>query len=292
MSKLALGTVQFGVSYGVSNKHGQTTREQIIKILELAQKNDIRLLDTASSYGNSENILGGVLDDFDWKIILKTPHFNDDVTIEKQLELLNKSFSRSLQRLGRDKSYALLIHDCNDLFHSCGEKIFGEMERLRSSGLVRKIGVSVYTGEQIDRLLDNFDIDIIQLPINIFDQRLINSGRLEKLKQHGVEVHARSVFLQGLLLMPIKSIPSYFLPIKNSLESFSNKADELSISKLELAIGYVSGIKEIDKVVVGVNTVKQFKQIIDASITKVISSEFNSFSVNNPTFVDPSCWKI
>ena len=123
-------------------------------------------------------------------------------------------------------------------------------------------------------------------------ESLINSGKLEKLKQHGVEVHARSVFLQGLLLMPIKSIPSYFLPIKNALEGFSNKADELSISKLELALGYVSGIKEIDKVVVGVNTVKQFKQIIDASITKVTSREFNSFSVNNPHFVDPSCWKI
>jgi aryl-alcohol dehydrogenase-like predicted oxidoreductase len=292
MSKLALGTVQFGMSYGVSNKHGQTTREQIIKILELAQKNDIRVLDTASSYGNSENILGGVLDDFDCKIILKTPHFNDEVSIVKQFELLNKTFSRSLQRLGRDKAYGLLIHNCNDLFNSCGEKLFGEMERLRSSGLVKKIGVSVYTGEQIDRLLNNFDIDIIQLPVNIFDQRLIDSGRLEKLKRHGVEVHARSVFLQGLLLMPIKSIPSYFLPIKNALEGFSNKADELSISKLELALGYVSGIKEIDKVVVGVNTVKQFKQIIDASITKVTSREFNSFSVNNPHFVDPSCWKI
>ena len=292
MSKLALGTVQFGMSYGVSNKHGQTTREQIIKILELAQKNDIRVLDTASSYGNSENILGGVLDDFDCKIILKTPHFNDEVSIIKQLELLNKTFSRSLQFLGRDKAYGLLIHNCNDLFNYCGEKLFGEMERLRSSGLVKKIGVSVYTGEQIDLLLNNFDIDIIQLPINILDQRLINSGRLEKLKQHGVEVHARSVFLQGLLLMPIKSIPSYFLPIKKNLESFSNKADELSISKLELALGYVSGIKEIDKVVVGVNTVKQFKQIIDASITKVIFSEFNSLSVNDSKFVDPSCWKI
>ncbi len=118
MSKLALGTVQFGMSYGISNKHGQTTREQIIKILELAQKNDIRVLDTASSYGNSENILGEVLDDFDCNIILKTPHFNDEVSIVKQLELLNKTFSRSLQRLGRDKAYGLLIESSSALFEN------------------------------------------------------------------------------------------------------------------------------------------------------------------------------
>ena len=292
MSKLALGTAQFGMSYGISNKYGQTTQDQIIKILKLAQKNDIRVLDTAALYGNSENMLGGVLDDFDWKVVLKTPHFNDEIVIEKKLELLNKYFFKSLQYLGRNKAYGLLIHDCNDLFNSDGEQLFGEMKKLRSLGLVKKIGVSVYTGDQIDQLLNNFDIDIIQLPVNIFDQRLVNSRRLEKLKQYGFEIHARSVFLQGLLLMPTKSIPPYFSPIKNYIKKFSDMANELSISKLELALGYVLGINEINKVIVGVNTAKQFEQIIGASISEIPFVEFNSLSIDDPIFVDPSCWKI
>jgi len=291
MSRLAIGTVQFGMDYGVSNRLGQTTPSQVVKILELAHKNNIKTLDTAASYGNSEEILGRKLGDFDWDIVLKTPHFNGEKSTEK---LLNECFHKSLRLLGRDNSYALLIHNCNDLFNPYGEKLFKEMEKLRSLGLIDKIGVSVYTVDQIDFLLNNFSIDIIQVPVNIFDQRLVSSGKLKELKKKGVEIHARSVFLQGLLLMPIGSIPSYFLPIKDAFNRLSDKANELSLSKLELTLGYVLGIKEIDKVIVGVNTVNQLKQIIAAENININIniSKLNKISVKNPLFIDPICWKI
>ena len=166
------------------------------------------------------------------------------------------------------------------------------MERLKSIGLINKIGVSVYNKYQIDRVLDNFEIDLIQLPVNILDQSLISDGSLVKLKKHGVEVHARSVFLQGLLLMEENLIPSYFLPIKKNLDAFKNLARELSLTKLELALGYVASIDEIDKIVVGVNTLSQLQEIIKATQLKTNFEEYRNISINNSNYTNPSLWRI
>jgi aryl-alcohol dehydrogenase-like predicted oxidoreductase len=158
--------------------------------------------------------------------------------------------------------------------------------------MVKKIGVSAYSSKQIAAILDKFNIDLIQLPINIFDQHLFVDGWLEKLKNKNVEIHARSTFLQGLLLMPRTSIPTYFLPIKEKIELFSKSAQELSLSKLELALGYVMGINEIDKIVVGVNTIEQLREIIEATQVKVNPMEFTDVSIDNPIYTNPSLWKI
>jgi len=140
--------------------------------------------------------------------------------------------------------------------------------------------------------LDNFEIDLIQLPVNILDQSLISDGSLVKLKKHGVEVHARSVFLQGLLLMEENLIPSYFLPIKKNLDAFKNLARELSLTKLELALGYVASIDEIDKIVVGVNTLSQLQEIIKATQLKTNFEEYRNISINNSNYTNPSLWRI
>jgi aryl-alcohol dehydrogenase-like predicted oxidoreductase len=140
--------------------------------------------------------------------------------------------------------------------------------------------------------LGKFNIDLIQLPINIFDQHLFVDGWLEKLKNKNVEIHARSTFLQGLLLMPRTTIPTYFLPINKKIELFSKSAQELSLSKLELALGYVMGINEIDKIVVGVNTIDQLSEIITASKVEIDPMKFTELSINNPIYTNPSLWKI
>jgi len=140
--------------------------------------------------------------------------------------------------------------------------------------------------------LGKFNIDLIQLPINIFDQHLFVDGWLEKLKNNDIEIHARSVFLQGLLLMSIGSISPYFSPIREKIEMFSQSAKDLSLSKLELALGYVMGINEIDKIVVGVNTIEQLREIIEATQVKVNPMEFTDVSIDNPIYTNPSLWKI
>mgnify|MGYP004003284695 FL=1 len=290
--KIGLGAVQFGVDYGVSNTHGKTTKYEVSQILQFAYENGISLIDTATSYGSSENILGEVVTNDDWRFVTKTPHFSDNCLNSTHVNQLKESFNQSLFNLRKKNIYGLLLHSCDDLLKPGGELIFREMERLREIGMVKKIGVSAYSSKQISAILGKFNIDLIQLPINIFDQHLFVDGWLAKLKNKNVEIHARSTFLQGLLLMPRTSIPTYFLPIKEKIELFSKSAQELSLSKLELALGYVMGINEIDKIVVGVNTIEQLREIIEATQVKVNPMEFTDVSINNPIYTNPSLWKI
>ena len=290
--KIALGSVQFGIPYGVSNNEGKTSKKQALSILNFAQKKGIRTIDTAPSYGDSERVLGKLFEGEEWDITTKTLPFNSKSINEEQIEQLRSVFRESLVSLHKKSIYGLLVHSCNDLLKPGGEKIFREMERLREIGMVKKIGVSAYNGKQISAILGKFNIDLIQLPINIFDQHLFVDGWLEKLKNKNVEIHARSPLLQGLLLMPRTSIPTYFLPIKEKIELFSKSAQELSLSKLELALGYVMGINEIDKIVVGVNTIEQLREIIEATQVKVNPMEFTDVSINNPIYTNPSLWKI
>ena len=290
--KIGLGAVQFGVDYGVSNTHGKTTKYEVSQILQFAYENGISLIDTATSYGSSESILGEVVTNDDWRFVTKTPNFSDNSLNSTHVNQLKESFNQSLFNLRKKNIYGLLLHSCDDLLKPGGELIFREMERLREIGMVKKIGVSAYSSKQISAILGKFNIDLIQLPINIFDQHLFVDGWLEKLKNNDIEIHARSVFLQGLLLMSIGSISPYFSPIREKIEMFSQSAKDLSLSKLELALGYVMGINEIDKIVVGVNTIEQLREIIEATQVKVNPMEFTDVSINNPIYTNPSLWKI
>jgi len=209
MSKLALGGVQFGIDYGIANTKGQVQIEEVQSILNYAKKNGVNILDTASGYGDSEEVLGKVgVDNF--QIITKT------TSIKQGVNGVVRIFYQSLKNLKQKKAYGLLIHDIGEIEHKQFDTLLIELARLKRQGLVKKIGVSVYNSQQIDYVLDNFSIDLIQLPINILDQRLINDESLVKLKKHNVEIHARSALLQGLLLMSINTIPYWFdTPPKN-----------------------------------------------------------------------------
>ena len=159
--------------------------------------------------GIVKRFLGKVgVDNF--QIITKT------TSIKQGVNGVVRIFYQSLKNLKQKKAYGLLIHDIGEIEHKQFDTLLIELARLKRQGLVKKIGVSVYNSQQIDYVLDNFSIDLIQLPINILDQRLINDESLVKLKKHNVEIHARSALLQGLLLMSINTIPYWFdTPPKN-----------------------------------------------------------------------------
>jgi|APSaa5957512535_1039671.scaffolds.fasta_scaffold111623_2 aryl-alcohol dehydrogenase-like predicted oxidoreductase len=294
--KIALGTVQLGMHYGVSNQFGQVKKSESEKILQYASEKGINVLDTASSYGNSENVIGDFVHNHGnsehWKVITKTPNYKVDSITNKQIDELFQNFELSQKRIGRKNIYGLLIHNCENLFLPGGEKLLKAINELKERGVIKKIGVSLYTKEQVERILNDFSVDLVQLPINILDQRLIDGGQLVRLKKHNVEVHARSVFLQGLLLMSLKDIPSWFDPIRGSLELFHKKAKELNMNALQLSLGFVQSIKEIDKVVVGVNTLEQLNEVVSASLIKVDKNELSSISINDPSFLNPANWKI
>jgi aryl-alcohol dehydrogenase-like predicted oxidoreductase len=280
-NKIAIGTVQFGLDYGVSNLSGQVAIDEVRKILDCSKKNNIETLDTAPGYGNSEQVLGEVSIN-DYQIITKTTPLKNDVN-----EVVN-NFYKSLKNLSKGQVEGLLIHDINDIENKQFNALFNKLNELKKEGLVKKIGFSIYTPEQIDFLLGNFEFDLIQLPFNVFDVRLLEGGQLQALKNKGVEVHARSVFLQGLLL-GFDNLPDYFSIWEKQFNEYQSMVKETGFSLLEYALNFALNIQEIDKVIVGVNSERQLKEIIQAVKGQ---SNLNAYPVDDISLLNPSLWKI
>ena len=280
-SKLSLGTVQFGLDYGVTNKNGQVTISQARDILDCAKQNNIKTLDTASLYGNSEKVLGGIGVD-DYQIITKTTFLKDDVD-----EVIN-NFYKSLENLNRTQVEGLLIHNIKDIENKQFEALFEKLNALKERNLVKKIGFSTYTPEQVNFLLENFDFNIIQVPFNVFDTRLIQSGQLQALKSKGVEIHARSVFLQGVLL-DFDNLSDYFLTWKAQFTEYQVMVKNSGLSLLEYALNFVLSIQEIDRVLVGVNNEQQLREIT-LSLKGLDSLE--DYFINDMNLLNPSLWRL
>ena len=285
---LGLGTVQFGTEYGISNAQGMLTAKQGGDILAEARAQSVAVLDTAALYGSSEESLG--CHDLDaFKIVTKTPRFTSAVIRTSQVKELKDVFLRSLNRLNQPSVYALLSHDADNLLAPGGEMLWQAMEDIKLQGRAEKIGVSIYDGSQVDSLMARYSLDIVQVPLNILDQRLIQGGQLERLCRAGVEVHARSIFLQGLLLMD--EYPTYFDPIKENLECWKRKVAEQGLSTIEAALAFVRDQAAVDVVLVGVTDVAQFTACLSA-FHGTAHFDGCDLACSLPQFVDPSRWKI
>lgn len=293
MLKLALGTVQFGLNYGISNKEGKTPFEEVVKIMKYAESVGIEILDTAAAYGESEKVIGeATKNNKKFKIITKIPPFQSDKISDKEVQQLETIIQNSLNKLKRDKVYGIMFHNVNDLFKENGKRLYYKLVELKSMNLVEKIGFSVYDGKEIDRLCELFPFDIIQLPINVLDQRLLKSSHLAKLKEVGVEVYARSIFLQGLLLMDLENVPKYFEPIIPLLREYHEMLHKNDMTLLDGAIDFAKNISEIDYLVVGVNNLEQLIEIKKSfECERKIVIDYTRYACFDTNFIDPRKWK-
>jgi aryl-alcohol dehydrogenase-like predicted oxidoreductase len=290
LKKLGLGTVQWGLPYGISNPNGVASLETVTKLLSAARNVGIEVLDTASLYGKSEAVLGeNSLDGF--KVVTKTPNFTGELIKNTDVDVLNAAFHRSLAHLKVTNVHGLLIHHADNLLLPGGEKLIGAMVKLKENELVKKIGVSVYDSKQVDSILNLFTPDLIQLPLNIFDQRLHASGHVELLKNRGIEIHVRSVFLQGLLLMAVDDIPKYFQPIRSLITRWHDAARDQGFTTHQAAIAYVKNIPYIDTVLVGLDSMAHFNACVD-SFTIDKQFDASGLAFNDPVFVNPTLWRI
>jgi len=290
--KLGLGTVQFGMDYGISNPGGKTAPDEVARILKVAVRNRIRILDTAALYGDSEEVLGAALPaNHSFSVVTKTPVYTGADIKEDSARRLEQTFLRSLKNLGLPAVYGLLAHHTDDVLAPGGHLLIEKMHELKERGLVQKIGVSVYRAEQINRVLDNYPIDIIQLPLNVFDQRLLQSGHLAKLNKAGIEIHARSVFLQGLLLMEPASLPPYFDPIRKQLILYRNSIERHGLTPIQAALGFVTGLAQIDTVICGVTDHHQLQDLCD-NMRPCDATLFSPFAVANEDIINPSHWRL
>jgi len=288
MSKIALGAVQFGMDYGINSISGQVLPAEIKDILNYAYRQNIDLLDTAPAYGNSEQVLGKC-NSHEFKIVTKTRHFDCLEIGNREAQLLDSDFSQSLTDLKKDRVYGVLFHNANDLLKHGSDKLFNRLNDFKQAGKIKKIGVSIYNHEQLQSIIDNFDIDLVQLPFNILDRRLVDSGIFRMLQDRDVEIHARSVFLQGLLLMTEQSRPGKFKRWEALWKVWHEWLNDNQITALEATIRHAISMPEISKVLVGVDTVDQLKEIVIATPGVLPDIPPDMFT-NDADLLNPSNW--
>lgn len=293
--KIGLGTAQFGLDYGISNPLGKPPVAEVKRILDDAAKNGVHVIDTASLYGDSERVLGQCMDEHHpFHIITKTPQFNKPRLDVEDAEQLKGAFHESLARLKQSSLYGLLVHSADDLLAQNGTALWEAMNDIKKEGLVEKIGASVYSARQIDAILEKFSIDLIQLPVNVLDQRLIGSGHLERLKKRGIEVHARSAFLQGLLLMDPSDLPDYFSPVRLHLQQYHRFIGARNVSPLKSALDFVLNLEKVDTVIIGVARSAQLEEILHACVdaTEMTADDYRNFAWSDEEILYPSRWKV
>ena len=268
MSPLAIGSAQFGLSYGIANQTGQVPQREIKKMLQLGLASGIDTIDTAISYGDSEVFLGEI-GTKGYKIVTKLPPIPDNCLDAESW--VRSEVNLSLSRLGVIKIYGLLIHQSEELLGLHGKSLYNGLQFLKKTGQVQKVGVSIYSPNELDVLSPYFHFDLVQAPFNLIDRRIYNSGWLERLKDNGIEIHTRSVFLQGLLLLKRADIPRKFL----RWDSLWNKWHQWLLSHNENALraclSFPLSFPEIDRVVVGTDSIKQLSQVISTAKSRILT---------------------
>lgn len=291
LNKIIIGSAQFGNSYGILNKKKKILIPKIAEeILKYGYKNNIKTVDTALDYGVSEKIIGNSKISKKLKIITKIPKLNNRFS-KNNRDKLSTYFYKSIKSLNRKRVYGILLHDGNDLLKKNGNKIYKELLFLKKKKLVSKIGVSLTNMRQINYLVEKFDIDLIQISGNIFDQRFLkNKNFLQMCKKKNIEIHIRSIFLQGLLLT--KNIPYKFLKFKKNFLKLNKYLKLKKISQLEACLLFIFNIKFISKVVIGVQNLKQIREIIKIlnKIKTYKNINFDNFYCNDEKLINPSKW--
>jgi aryl-alcohol dehydrogenase-like predicted oxidoreductase len=288
MSKLALGTVQFGQRYGIANTLGQPSLQEVGSILSRAATAGLDTLDTAVAYGDSERVLGSV-GVSDWRIVSKLPRLPDGV--HEVASWVDGQVRASLQRLQVPALDGLLLHHPADLVGSRGEAYRAALRSIKAAGLSRAVGVSIYDPEELERLWTHWRPDIVQAPLNVFDRRLIAGGWLARLRTAGVTVHTRSAFLQGLLLMPPARRPAWFDPWRPLLDRWWEWCRSQGVTPLQAALAFVLSQAGVDRVIVGVDSGLQLDEVLAAAAAGAPTAGAD-MSSDDRTLLEPLRWKL
>ena len=288
LDKIVLGTAQFGLDYGINNKTGKIPKAEVYKILDSLKEYTINYIDTAQVYGESENVLGAYIknNSSSFKIISKIHNCSPG-----EIEKLTKE---SIQRLGVNNLYGMLLHNYDN--YEKNPSIYKSIVSTKSEGLIEKAGFSLYYPNQLIKILDdNLEFDIIQIPYNLFDRRFEKYFQI--LKEKNVEIHVRSVFLQGLFFKQPGDLPPNLKEFSDHLLLLNDFSAKLGITIYELALLFVISNQLIDKAVIGIDNVDHLKAIIDVLNDNKKLEFVNShksilikLEIENETLLIPSNW--
>jgi aryl-alcohol dehydrogenase-like predicted oxidoreductase len=285
-NKLILGTVQFGLNYGINNTQGKPKKDTVFEILSYAYENGIRNLDTAELYGNAHDLIGefhklNPIKKF--KIITKFPNYFD--------ESLDYKINTYLNQLNIDKLNAIFFHSFDSYLKN--KEQLKNIIRLKNK-FVKLIGVSVYTNKEMNEVIDDINIDIIQIPFNLFDNLNLRGELLKKAKNNNKIIHTRSAFLQGLFFMKKDNPCKIRTNLKKEMELVTDISLKSSMSVGSIALNYCLMQSNIDGVLIGVETLQQLKENIAISGIKIPSQyvdQINKIRINNLDLLNPTSWK-
>jgi hypothetical protein len=286
ISRLALGTAQFGQIYGIANRNGMMPIEEAATTVACAREAGFDTLDTAIAYGESERRLGeiGV---GDWRVVSKLPPLPKEYGDVDAW--VRTSVMGSLARLGLHQLWGILLHHPSDLLGPQGVDIYDALTSLKKEGLVKAIGVSIYGPDELEPLCSAFPLDLVQAPYNVVDQRIVTSGWLARLGDAGVSVHARSAFLQGLLLMPRDQRPNWASRWDSLWNCWHNWLDEQGISALEACLGFTLANRQFERVIVGVDSLPQLEEIL-AATGRATAIPPETLATEDLDLINPSRW--
>jgi len=283
IKKISLGTVQFGINYGINKK--KINFKEIKKIINYSNKIKIKKIDTAIAYGKSEKILGS-FSLKNWRITTKIPAYR--VSYGDPEKWTKNQIKNSLNSLRIKRLHGVLFHNTNDLFNSNGKKIYKALLNLKKRGLIKKIGISIYDFKNLNKILKIFKIDIVQVPFNIIDRRLLKSSLLDLQKRNKIELQVRSIFLQGLLLKNLKYKNlkfNRFTKIWTALHNwlYNNKYNLLDVC-INDCLRY-----NFDSIIIGFENLNHLKRIINYKKINNLRLPV-SFSSNKNSLINPTKW--
>ena len=286
-SKLILGTVQFGLKYGINNTIGKLKKDEVLSLLKVAYSSGIRILDTAEAYGNAHQLIGNYhkkQDNFKFKIITKFPHeIKHNLIKSKVIEYLDIMYVKTLD--------AIMFHSF-DSFKS-NYNALKTLNELKSDGLINNIGVSVYTNTQLESLLNEDLITVVQLPFNLLDNFSVRGDLINKLKEKGKIIHTRSAFLQGLFFKQANDNNIIVRKLNNELILLHNIKSKLNCSMEELALSYCINQELVDNVIIGVDSMAQLNSNLKAITYKLPledQTDIDRINVKNLELLNPSLW--
>jgi aryl-alcohol dehydrogenase-like predicted oxidoreductase len=284
MNRIILGGAQLGLPYGVLGTGEKLKSVEVKDLLDSAESIGIQIIDTAIAYGTSESVIGEYSNSR-FKIITKLPPLPNE--IDDVSGWVRQQIDGSLARLQTKHIDALLLHHPQDLTGEFGVKLNKIIGELLSEGVIKRFGVSIYSPDELTTIVGHFPIDIVQTPFNVFDQRI--SPWLETLGRNGIEVHARSVFLQGLLISPAKARPERFKKWEAQFNHFDNWVSELSMSAISVCLGVALNQPGISHLVVGALSSSQLLEIA-AHIPDDFPHRSEDIQSNDPALIDPRVW--
>jgi len=284
--KIIIGTAQFGLNYGIANSKGKMKTNEIKKIIKYARTNNIKNIDTAHAYGDSEQRLGNVgIKNFN--VIVKLPATNPTQPYDQWVK---KSIHSSFKKLKINKADTVLVHNAKFLLNpKMGKKIYEELKKFKNKNIINNIGVSIYSINDLKNIIKKFPMDVVLISLNIFDQRILNKKIINTLKRKNIKIYTRSTFLQGLLLMSKNKIPTKFNKWKKKFDMWFRELENKKVSAYDACLDFVMKNKDVDKTLIGIDDFKQFKEIFeDKPKININYKKFNSNKINK--LINPAKW--